>query len=238
MYFLLSIRIILKYSFRQQCGTHLLKTVELSSGKKIFYPLKVYCYNSLKKQIQELFLRPNFADNCELWRSRRTPSDLHDVYDGRLWKDFLHFRGKPFLADPFNLAVMFNVDWFQPYKLTVSSVGVMYLTVINLPRALRFKRENVIIVGIIPGPSEPQRHMNTFLRPLVDELLQPWEGVLMKIPRFTTPKLVRCALLCVACDMPAGRKACGFLAHREVLQDYGPVYGFWLFSFERYKWEY
>ena len=206
-----------QYSFRQQCGTHLLKTVELSSGKKIFYPLKVYCYNSLKKQIQELFLRPNFADNCELWRSRRTPSDLHDVYDGRLWKDFLHFRGKPFLADPFNLAVMFNVDWFQPYKLTVSSVGVMYLTVINLPRALRFKRENVIIVGIIPGPSEPQRHMNTFLRPLVDELLQPWEGVLMKIPRFTTPKLVRCALLCVACDMPAGRKACGFLAHSATL---------------------
>lgn len=24
---------------------------------------------------------------------------------------------------------------------------------------------------------------------------------------------VRCALLCVACDLPAGRKLCGFLGH-------------------------
>ena len=29
----------------------------------------------------------------------------------------------------------------------------------------------------------------------------------------TVQKLVRCALLCVSCDLPAGRKVCGFLGH-------------------------
>ena len=29
--------------------------------------------------------------------------------------------------------------------------------------------------------------------------------------------LIRCALLCVACDLPAGRKVCGFLGHSATL---------------------
>ena len=30
-------------------------------------------------------------------------------------------------------------------------------------------------------------------------------------------KVVRCALMCVACDIPAGRKMCGFLSHNAHL---------------------
>ena len=33
--------------------------------------------------------------------------------------------------------------------------GVLYMVILNLPHAIRFKPENVLIVGIIPGPSEP-----------------------------------------------------------------------------------
>ena len=54
------------------------------------------------------------------------------------------------------------------------------------------------------GPSEPKHDINTFLKPLVTELL-------MRVPKEL--KVVRCALLCVACDLPAGRKVCGFLSH-------------------------
>lgn len=35
----------------------------------------------------------------------------------------------------------------------------------------------------------------------------------MSIHSFTDPKVVRCALLCVACDIPAARKVCDFLGH-------------------------
>ena len=66
---------------------------------------------------------------------------------------------------------MLNVDWMQPFKHTIYSVGVMYLVLMNLPRSERFKRENIILVGVIPGPCEPKLNINSYLSPLVDELL-------------------------------------------------------------------
>ncbi len=50
---------------------------------------------------------------------------------------------------------MLNMDFFQP---TTYSVGAIYLTVMN---SIRYKSENVILAGLIPGPDEPE--MNSFL---------------------------------------------------------------------------
>ena len=83
----------------------------------------------------------------------------------------------------------------------------------NLPRKERFLQENVILVGVIPGPSEPSLHINTFLTPLVTELKQLWKGVPLK-NSFGHPVLTRAALLCCSCDIPAARKVCGFRGHR------------------------
>ena len=61
--------------------------------------------------------------------------------------------GTPFLSDQFSYGLVLNIDWFQPYSHTVASVGVIYLAVMNLPRHLRYKRKNMLLLGIIPGPS-------------------------------------------------------------------------------------
>ncbi len=66
----------------------------------------------------------------------------------------------------------FSVDWFQPFDHTQHSEGVIYLSVLNLPQHERFLKENVILVGVVPGPKEPELHMNTFLQPLVDDLIK------------------------------------------------------------------
>lgn len=50
---------------------------------------------------------------------------------------------------------MLNLDFFQPYKHVQYSLGAIYMTVLNLPRSDRNKIENVILVGLIPGPNEP-----------------------------------------------------------------------------------
>ena len=114
---------------------------------------------------------------------------------------------------------MLNIDWFQPYKYTVSSVGAIYLTIMNLPHSVQFKRTNVLLVGLIPGPSEPQHDINTLLDPLVDELNDLWEGITMEIHNGSAAvkEVVRCALLCCACDLPAGWKVCRFLGHSASL---------------------
>ena len=58
---------------------------------------------------------------------------------------------------------MLNIDWFEPCELTEYSVGAIYLTVMNRPREIRFRQENVLLIGTIPGPKEPKHDINAFL---------------------------------------------------------------------------
>ena len=163
--------------------------------------------------MQNFLMRTNFFDSCEVWRSREIiEGTMQDVYDGQVWRDFQFYDNQPFLSEPGNYGLMLNMDFFQPYKHVQYSLGAVYLTVLNLPRKLRNKTQNVILVGLIPGPHEPKHDINTFLSPLVTELKEFWTGVQMNAGS-VGHKIIRCALLCVACDLPAGRKVCGFLSH-------------------------
>ena len=195
---------------RRQCGQLMLKSVHLPSGKTVLYPFKIYCYRSIQSYLEHFLLRTGFIENCDHWKNRKSTGMLQDVYDGRIWQQFMQV-----LTTSTCLALMLNVDWFQPYTHTCCSVGVVFLTIMNLPRSLRYKRHNVLLVGVIPGPSEPIHDINPYLQPLVNELLVFWKGVQMKVQRGSNMVIeqIRCALLCVTCDTPAGRKVCGFLGH-------------------------
>ena len=88
------------------------------------------------------------------------------------------------------------------------------LCVLNLPRQERYKRENMILVGIIPGPHEPSLNINHYLTPIVRELQEFHRGVQNTSVsengcRFKTVTL-KMALLGVFCDLPASREVCGF----------------------------
>ncbi len=107
---------------------------------------------------------------------------------------------------------MLNIDWFQPFKHRSYSIDIMYLAIMNLPRTLRFKRESIILVGLIPGSQEPSLTINSYLTPLVSDLLVLWNGLNFDTHDYST-QTIRCALLCVGCDLPAGRKVCGFLSY-------------------------
>ena len=204
-------------SGRAPCSAPLMRSVTLRTGKVRLYPFKIYCYRKLVVSLQELLLRPGFFDACQLWKDQPI-SEFIDLYHGKIWKDFQYVDDKPFLASG-GLGLILNIDWFQPFTHTVYSVGVIYLVIMNLPRSIRFKRENIIVIGILPGPSEPKHDINTYLGPLVQELLDLWDGIDMAINTGTTTltKNIQCALLCCSCDLPAGRKVCGFMGHSACL---------------------
>ena len=119
--------------------------------------------------------------------------------------------GEELLANRYSLGLLINVDWFQPYKHISYSVGAIYISILNFPRHLRNLRENTILIGVIPGPNEPKLHMNSFLEPLVMDLLKLRRGVRMATPE--GEQLIRAVLLCSASDIPASRKLGGFLGH-------------------------
>lgn len=81
----------------------------------------------------------------------------------------------------------------------------MYLSVLNLPSHLRYKEAYTIIVGILTGPHEPKYTVNTYMEPLVNDLLAFWSGVSLSVHGVGDRK-VRCALLCISCNSPAVTK--------------------------------
>ena len=81
----------------------------------------------------------------------------------------------PEMADS-HLGIMINLDWFQPFDSAMYSCGAIYGVICNLPREVRFKKENMLTLGLLPGPHEVKLHkINHYLAPIVDELLELWE---------------------------------------------------------------
>lgn len=201
-------------SRRQHCGTILIKSVRTSVGTTFFYPRQLYCYKSIVDFLKEKVASSKFVSECEKWRAHDSkPGVYEDVFDGQVWKDFLNPNGVPFLSLPYNFAFILNIDWFQPFKYSQYSCGAIYVAVLNLPRSVRYSTENVLLLGVIPGPKEPELTINSFIDPFVDELLKLWDGILMQSCNGAV--LVRGALICVACDIPAARKICGFSGHNS-----------------------
>jgi hypothetical protein len=167
---------------------------------------------------------------------------LSDICHGAMWRRFMEVRSsdrgrrdcrpcrkhdlkscalegrhpsvaRPFLSRPYGFGLTLNVDWFQPYDHITYSVGVIFLTINNVPREHRNKRENIVLVGILPGGTEKELDLNSYMDPLVDELLrmQPaGPGVLIATRQHPAGIPVRAAIVCVVCDMPASRKVCGY----------------------------
>ena len=154
-------------NYAQPCRGQLLKCVERPNNGVLYYPLKVYCYTPLYSYISHLLNRPGFCELCDHWKTdSHSEGTYRDVYDGGLWQKFKEYDGKPCLMDSFTYGHMLNLDWFKPCKHTEYSLGALYLTVMNLPRRVRFRQENVLLIGLIPGPREPKHDVNSILAPL------------------------------------------------------------------------
>ena len=145
---------------------------------------------------------------------------LTDIYDGQIWQSLKESNEenaskffRPEVADS-HLGLMLNLDWFQPYEGTIYSTGVIYAAICNLPRSIRFKRENMLILGILPGPHEVSLHrINHYLAPIVDELVSLWNGVTLNWTYENRgEKRIRAALILVSCDISAARKICGHVS--------------------------
>ncbi|OAD81279.1 hypothetical protein PHYBLDRAFT_138827 [Phycomyces blakesleeanus NRRL 1555(-)] len=107
-----------------------------------------------------------------------------------------------------------NIDWFQPFDGVTYSCSAIYLSINNLLRKERYKKENVVLVRLMPGPSEVKTsQINHYLCPLVAKLNQLYSGAAIPTNKCPSGTLVHAAILLVACDIPAARKTCRFTLH-------------------------
>jgi hypothetical protein len=202
------------------CETPLSRQTRLLNSHKNI-PELIYPFNGIRQQLAAMFLRDGFENSLRHWANRSNFDNvLTDIYDGQVWKSLKETESETspkFLcsekADS-HLGLMLNLDWFQPYEGTIHSTGVIYAAICNLPRDIRFNRENLLILGILPGPNEVSLHkINHYLAPIVDELEALWVGLtLNRTYEYQEGKRIRAALVLVSSDIPAARKICGHVS--------------------------
>ena len=141
-----------------------MKCIRTGNNNTMKYaPRKTFFYHSVISSLKTLVLCKEFLRKCELWRQCVTTRNvMTDVYDAYVWKEFRHLDNQPYLVYPSNFCLSLNIDWFNPFKEAPYSAGGIYLTVQNLPRTERYKMENIILVGIMPGPQEPKKKYHFF----------------------------------------------------------------------------
>ncbi|QRW08839.1 Transposase family tnp2 [Ceratobasidium sp. AG-Ba] len=115
-------------------------------------------------------------------------------------------RGKPldhrYFSSPTDIALGLSADGVGPFKTRKRTCWPLVVFNYNLDPAIRHRLENLLCLGVIPGPNEPTE-LDTFLEPLVDELEQLASGVAAFDGAQMHPFCLRAHLLTCFGNMPA-----------------------------------
>lgn len=213
------------YRNSHQCNEVLVRP-RIVKGVVIQVPIKEFVSFDFKDWVGGVLSRPNLETQMDTaWDStvgeKTLTDEMRDIFDGEVLRGFKGPDGKHFRLGGNEGRYVFSlsVDFFNPLTNKQggkkASVGVISLICLNIPPGLRYKPENMFLVGLIPGPKEPPLDsINHYLTPLVNAFLEFWEpGVwFSRTHGFPDGRLVRCALIAVICDLPAARKVGGFAA--------------------------
>jgi hypothetical protein len=184
-------------------------------------PLKTFTRHKFGDYLGGLFSRAHI----ERYLSK-PPLDLNEVNPRFMCSPFHAKAAREFVgpdqkglfmraddASEARLLFMLCLDWFNAGGMRMrgpsTSVGIIALACLNLPLELRYKSENLFLVGIIPGPTEPSlTQVNHYTNHVVDDMLVAWHSGMMlsKTALYPNGRLVRSALGAVVCDLPAARK--------------------------------
>ncbi|CAM8989544.1 unnamed protein product [Rhodiola kirilowii] len=103
-------------------------------------------------------------------------TDVHRMVhpsDGESWKHF--DRCHPdFAADARNVRLGLCTDGFNPWGMSTKqySVWPVMVTPYNLPPWLCMNMRFIWLTILVPGPSNPKKRLDIYLRPLIDDLVR------------------------------------------------------------------
>ncbi|KLO08882.1 hypothetical protein SCHPADRAFT_834775 [Schizopora paradoxa] len=219
-------QIPLKCRFRKspqsfECGASLWRTQRTRKGKKKV-PACLYTTQSFKAWLRFFLSRKVIDDALQKTFDKQVNapvgigSQMNDVHDSPAWRD-LYGNSQ----SPYNLVFGIYIDWFLIFKMKIAvgkkaSCGVISLYCLNLPPHLRYRPENLFIMGITPAPTAPDHFtLDHLLKPVLDEVALFGDALGVAIPTFLHPEevFVRARIAPVLADSPARSLISGFLGH-------------------------
>lgn len=203
------------------CGAQLHKT-RLIRGKPFRSPVCIYLHQSLKEWLGRFLSRPEVDASLDVPYEAPGDGFMYDIFDGYILQNFKAADGTVYIdrmAAPSGtrrLVFGLGVDGFNPYgnviaKKKASSTGI-YMVCYDLPPDLRYRPENMYLVGVIPGPNKPSlEQINNALQLLVDDLLPFWHPGVRYSRTAVHPRgrLINIALVPLVTDLMAARQVAG-----------------------------
>ncbi|XP_039787895.1 uncharacterized protein LOC120654427 [Panicum virgatum] len=186
--------------------------------KKI--PVKVLRHFPLVPRLKRMFATKEASEQAQWHKLKRQPSEkeMSHPADGEAWQDF--DREYPdFADDARNLRLGLATDGFNPFseKNTKYSMWPVFVVPYNLPPWACMQESNFMMTLLIPGPTCPGKDFDLFLEPLIDDLLELWNGVRTYDAITRKTFKLRAAVLWCIHDYPAlstlsGRTTKGYFA--------------------------
>jgi len=197
-------------------------------------PIKPFVYHHIDDFIGSLLARKDLEEHIdtacdELKASLDNGEETHfvqDVFQATFMRQFEGPDKKPFVdrGNEGRLAFALCVDYFNIEGLrkrgSTASTGMISMACLNLPYSIRYKPENMYLVGIIPGPHEPtETAINHYLEPMVHDMEVLWgRGVrYSRTALYPDGRTVRAAIVIQVCDLPGSRQVAGLAAHSHHL---------------------
>jgi hypothetical protein len=140
------------------------------------------------------------------------PGIFTDLFDGKGYQALCNTpikvnntplgSGETYFSDPRDVALGLSTDGFGIFNRGQATAWPLILFNYNLPPEIRFHIDNIIPIGIIPGPNKPAIP-DSFLVPLLEELYQLAKGVEAYDALSKSKFCLRAFLLVVFGDLPA-----------------------------------
>jgi hypothetical protein len=184
-------------------------------------PYSTFSYVPLIPQLRALYRNRATCEKLMYRANYKVNNDsIEDIFDGERYKElketFVSIDGEQqdyrFFEDDHEIALGLSVDGMCPFKRRKNSCWPLILINYNLPPDVHTHTHNIFCVGVIPGPHSPA-DINSYLQPLIDELLELVKGVEAVDVLREDLFVLRAHLISIFGDIPAISKILEFLGH-------------------------
>jgi hypothetical protein len=184
-------------------------------------PWSVFSYVPLKPQLLALYCNKSMCEKLKYRANYKDDNEhIEDIFDGdrytELQNSFVKIDEKEqphqFFEDDHEIALGLSLDGMCPFKRRKASCWPLILINYNLPPDIRTHLHNILCVGVIPGPHSP-KDINSFLQPLIDELLELAIGIKAVNVLQEELFIMRAHLLTIFGDIPAITKVLELIGH-------------------------
>jgi hypothetical protein len=122
-----------------------------------------------------------------------------------------HFRSlqEDYFLSSRDIAIQICWDGFNVTRKTQYHAAPIIAIILNLPPEIRYRKENILLIAMIPGP-QTYKHPDTWLQPFVEEMLLLGSGIEDVYDAYSSEHFtLRVHAVLVAGDGPAISQAIG-----------------------------